>query len=425
MTHWKELGMHARRHLIVRGALLLLLGIAVQCGIGWLVASSDIAQVRGWVWPVLLAVQVLWFIAVWLFVRGLQLKSLADEAGKLHSAAQEIQRSGHLTTQVHVNEHSRGMGGMAKAVNDLVDALQSENKRLDLFAQVFHNSGEAIAITDGERNIIAVNASFVEVTGYAVEEVLGKNPRMLSSGKQSKEFYQGMWHSINDTGRWEGEIWNRRKNGEIFPEWQSIAAIRDGDGRVINYISIFHDITQNKEAERYFQYLAHYDSLTQLPNRTLFGDRLQQALATAKRNGQKVALLFLDLDHFKNVNDTLGHLSGDWLLQSVAERLRSCVRETDTVCRQGGDEFLVLLSEIDGAEHAAQVAQKIIKAMSAPHLIAKKDMIITFSIGISLYPGDSDDALTMIEHADAAMYQAKAKGRNNFQVYSPIPAAKS
>ena len=382
------------------------------------------AHGSGWGWAVVLAVQVFWFAVAWFYARGLQLNIMADEAAKLHSAAQEIQRSGHLTTQVHMDEDGRGMGSMAKAVNELVDALQSENKRLDIFAQVFHNSGEAIAITDANRNIIAVNASFVEITGYAVAEVLGKNPRLLSSGKQDKEFYQDMWRSINETGRWEGEIWNRRKSGEIFAEWQSIAAIRDSDGTVLNYISIFHDITQRKEAERHFQYLAHYDTLTRLPNRTLFGDRLQQALVTAKRSGQKVALLFLDLDHFKNINDTLGHLSGDKLLQSVADRLISCVRETDTVCRQGGDEFLVLLSEIDGVEHAAQVAQKIISAMSETHSIAQQDMVVTFSIGISLYPDDGDDAISMMKHADEAMYQAKAKGRNNFQVYSPLPAAK-
>ncbi len=402
---------------MIPGGLLLLLGIAVQCLLGWFLTNSDVVQIKSWGWAVLLAMQVLWFIAVWFFVRSMHARMMADETSKLQNATQEVQRSGHLITQVHVDGHGRGMDDMAQAVNDLVDALQSENKRLDLFAQVFHNSGEAIAITDGQRNMIAVNASFVEVTGYAVEDVLGKNPKILSSGKQSKEFYQGMWKSINETGRWEGEIWNRRKDGEIFPEWQSIAAIRDENGVVRNYISIFHDITQHKESERHFQYLAHYDSLTQLPNRTLFSDRLLQALANAKRGGNRVALMFLDLDHFKSINDTLGHLSGDWLLQSVAERLLSCVRETDTVCRQGGDEFLVLLADIDGPEHATQVAQKIINTMAVPHLVAKKELVITFSIGISLYPDDADDATSMMEHADEAMYQAKTSGRNNYQVY--------
>ena len=381
--------------------------------------EASIAEIKRLLWMGQLALQVLLSIIISLFVRILIVKNIAMPIKKLQTAMAEIRHSEDLSKRVDIEEGNADIGEMANSFNALLESLQYATKRLDLFSQVFENSGEAIVITDAERNIVAVNHAFTLMTGYDPAEVLWKNPKLLSSGRQTPEFYQNMWKSINETGQWQGEIWNRRKNGEIYPEWLSIGTVKDDQGKVVNYISIFNDITQRKESEQHIQFLAHYDSLTKLPNRALFGDRLMQALAAAKRSDEKVALLFLDLDRFKSINDSLGHLSGDQLLQSVAARLKSCVREVDTVCRQGGDEFMVLLPGIERAEDAAHVAMKIVTSMSEAHFVEDSNLIVTFSIGISIYPDDAGDSQAMIKNADAAMYHAKEKGRNNFQFFTP------
>jgi len=383
--------------------------------------EANISKIKNLLWLGQLGIQVLLSIIISLFVRILIVKNIAKPVKKLQLAMAEIQRDMDLSKRADIDEHNADIGEMAKTFNALVGNLQHANERLELFAKLFNNSGEAILITDAERCVIAVNPSFVAITGYSSEEVTGKNPKILSSGKQSAEFYQDMWKSINVMGYWQGEIWNRRKNGEIFPEWLSIGVVKNASGEVINYISLFTDITQRKEAEQHIQFLAHYDALTKLPNRTLFGDRLLQALTTARRTGGKVALLFLDLDRFKNINDTLGHQAGDLLLQSVAIRLKSCVREMDTVCRQGGDEFMVLLTEIENANDASHVAAKIVNAMSEEHIIGDSRLIVTFSIGISIYPDDAMDSQLMMKNADTAMYTAKANGKNNYQFFHNPP----
>jgi len=381
--------------------------------------KANLAEIKQLLWWGQLGIQVLLSIIISLVVRILIVKNIARPVKKLQTAMAEIQRDMDLSKRVDIDLNNADIGEMAKTFNALVGELQHANDRLELFAKLFDNSGEAIIITDEQRRIIAANPAFVEITGYSVEEVMGKNPKILSSGRQSVAFYQDMWRVINDIGYWQGEIWNRRKTGEIYPEWLSIGVVKNVKEEVINYISLFTDITKRKEAEQHIQFLAHYDALTKLPNRSLFGDRILHALSTAKRNGKKVALLFLDLDRFKSINDTLGHHAGDLLLQSVAARLKSCVREMDTVCRQGGDEFMVLLTEIDTAEDAANVAMKIVAAMSEEHVIEASRLIVTFSIGISIYPDDAVDSPLMIKNADAAMYRAKEKGRNNFQLFTP------
>ena len=302
--------------------------------------------------------------------------------------------------------------------NLLVEKLEHANERLQLFVKMFDNSGEAIFITDAQQRIIAVNPACYTITGYTEEEFIGNNPHILSSGRQDAKFYRAMWKSITETGVWQGEIWNRRKSGEIFPEWLSIGTVKNSHNEIINYIAVFSDITKRKEDEAHIEHLAHYDSLTHLPNRALFADRLKHALVTGTRNKTKTALLFLDLDKFKYVNDTMGHVAGDMLLQSVAERLKSCRRESDTICRQGGDEFMILLPEVGGAEDAETVARKIISAMEVPHLISEKELVITFSIGISICPDDATDDEMMIRHADDAMYLAKESGRNNYKFFA-------
>lgn len=238
--------------------------------------------------------------------------------------------------------------------------------QLRLAARVISDSSEGIIITDAESRIIDVNTTFEEITGYTLDEVRGKNPRLLSSGRQDKAFYQKMWQSINDTGAWRGELWNRRKNGEVFPEWLSLSAIRDEYGKVSHYVCVFTDVTEAKAREARIQHMAHHDFLTGLPNRILLIDRFRQAEAAAQRNDGRYALLFIDLDRFKNVNDTLGHTIGDQLLCDVASRLVGTVRATDTISRQGGDEFIILLSDIDSPETVAHVARKVMAALSNP-----------------------------------------------------------
>ncbi|TAJ76337.1 MAG: sensor domain-containing diguanylate cyclase [Gallionellaceae bacterium] len=377
--------------------------------------ESELQSVKNWLWAGHIAIQIFLSIIISWFVRVLIVKHIAEPVKKLQTAMTEIQREHDLSKRADVDEANPDIGEMARAFNALVDNLEHATERLELFGKMFHGSGEAILITDTDRNIVAVNPAFTEITGYEPHEVVGKNPNVLSSGKQTPDFYQTMWASINEAGQWQGEIWNRRKSGEVYPEWLSIGVVKNGKGEVINYISLFSDITERKAAEQKIEFLAHYDALTRLPNRALFADRLKLALIAADRHEKKVALLFLDLDKFKTINDTMGHLAGDMLLQSVAERLRSCVRESDTICRQGGDEFMILLSEVGSKEQVENVAKKIIAAMVVPHRIAEQEIVVTFSVGISLFPDNAGDSEAMVRCADDAMYRAKERGRNNYQ----------
>lgn len=288
-----------------------------------------------------------------------------------------------------------------------------------LAATVFQASSEAIMITDTENRIVDVNPAFTRITGFARQEVLGRNPRILQSGIQSPHFYREMWAAINQYGHWRGEIWNRRRNGELYPEWLAIDRVLSPDGAVLNYVAMWSDISDRKEAEARIHYLAHYDALTELPNRVLFNDRFNQALIHARRSDESVALMFVDLDRFKVVNDTLGHRVGDELLKQVAERLRRCVREEDTVSRQGGDEFVVLLANLDASSGSAVVAEKILEALAEPMYFEGHELGVTCSIGIACYPGDGADPESLMKNADLAMYRAKSVGRNNYQFFSP------
>ncbi len=379
--------------------------------------EAELDALKKNLWLGHLAIQIFLSLLIWLFVRILIVRHIARPVKKLQLAMSEIQRSGDLSRRADVDVNNPDIGEMAQTFNTLLSSLEQANERLELFAKMFENSGEAIIITDADSNILTVNPAFEQITQYHSAEVLGKNPRILSSGKQTPEFYKVMWALIQETGKWSGEIWNRRKNGEVYPEWLSIGAIKNAKGQVINYISLFSDITKRKEAELRIEFLAHYDSLTKLPNRALFADRMQHALTIAHRNKTKVGLMFLDLDKFKSINDTLGHLVGDQLLQSVAERLKSCVRESDTVCRQGGDEFMILLEEIGSAQDIELVAHKIMAEMAVAHQLGGQERIVSFSIGAALYPDDAADDEMLSRCADQAMYLAKESGRNNFKLY--------
>lgn len=320
------------------------------------------------------------------------------------------------------------MRGLSDDVSFALDSFDHERRRRDAEAQlvlasrVFENSMEGIIITDAERNIISVNPGFTEITGYTLEEALGQTPRILSSGQQEQQFYQAMWRSVEASGSWRGEISNRRKNGEFYPEWLTISRVLDESGRVSNYIGVFTDISERKTAEARIQHLAYFDALTDLPNRILLRDRLEQAIIKAQRANEKVAVLFLDLDRFKVINDTLGHGVGDGLLKVVSKRLLDCVREQDTVSRQGGDEFLAILPDTD-AEGAELVAQKMLSALTGPCPVEGHTLYVTPSIGISLYPDNATDIDELVKLADVAMYRAKDRGRNNYQFYSTLARA--
>lgn len=324
----------------------------------------------------------------------------------------------------------RGHADSTILIGDDISESRRAEEQLKLTARVFDSSSQAMVITTPELNIISVNRAFTECTGYSTEDALGKTTRLLKSGRHDQAFYEQMWKSIKETGHWRGDVWDRHKSGSIYPEFLSISAIKDEQGAVTNYAAIFYEISERKAIEERLDLLAHYDALTGLSNRSLLLDRLKQSVERAIRGGTRVVLLFIDLDHFKQINDTWGHATGDLLLQAVAQRLKQCVRAADTVARLGGDEFVVLLPDIKDVDAVAQLAQKILDALTPPYELDGKSLTSTPSIGISIYPDDHDDADTLLEHADRAMYQAKQQGHGNFKFFrdiacdAPVPRGK-
>ncbi len=302
-------------------------------------------------------------------------------------------------------------------VRDLSRGRRIEEKMRQA-AAVFDNTREGIMLTDAQRKILAVNRAFSAITGYSEAEVVGKTPAVLSSGRHDEPFYRHMWEALEQQGSWEGEIWNRRKNGEVYPEWRSINAIWDEQGRVTNYISVFNDFSALKHSQEQLEHLALHDPLTDLPNRVMFRTRLDHAIERANRDGRQVAVLFLDLDNFKNVNDSLGHPVGDELLEQVAERLRRLIRKEDTLARLGGDEFVVLMEGLRREKQSEVLAGKLIHTLTAPFQLEGHDVYIGASIGIALCPDDGADVDTLVRNADAAMYQAKQSGRNRYHFYT-------
>jgi diguanylate cyclase (GGDEF)-like protein/PAS domain S-box-containing protein len=305
---------------------------------------------------------------------------------------------------------------------DATDRKHAEDE-FRIAATVFE-SQEGMLITDANSVILRVNNAFSKITGYSANDVIGKTPRILSSGHHHADFYATMWHGINQAGFWEGEIWNRRKNDEVYPEHLTITAVKDANGAITNYVATLTDITMSKAAAEEIQSLAFFDPLTGLPNRRLLIDRLNHALASSSRNGKQGALLFLDLDHFKMLNDSLGHDIGDLLLKQVAARLTTCVREGDTVARLGGDEFVVMLEnlneqDLDAAAQAESIAVKIINALNEPYLLATHEHHSTPSIGVTLFNNHRTEIDELLKQADISMYQAKKAGRNTVRFFNP------
>ncbi|MFA6443558.1 MAG: EAL domain-containing protein, partial [Sterolibacterium sp.] len=297
-------------------------------------------------------------------------------------------------------------------------AIRSGEAQLRLYANVYEHSGEGILICDHNNRILAVNPAFTRLTGYSIDELRGKNPHILASGNTPPKTYQDMWRSLGQKGYWQGELWNRRKDGNIFPEWLSVSVASDLAGQPTHYIACFTDISERKASEDHITHLAHHDALTGLLNRYSLQGRLEQALATIRREQRALAVMFIDMDHFKNINDILGHAVGDELLMEVARRLRDGVRDSDVVARLGGDEFVLVLTEVDNATAAARVADKILRALGEPYAIGEEELHVTPSIGLAFYPDDGDDCETLMKHADIAMYHAKSQGRNNVQFFT-------
>jgi len=292
--------------------------------------------------------------------------------------------------------------------------------RLKQAATVYETTTEAIFITDAHNNIISINPAFSKITGFSEQQVIGKKPTILASGYHDKQFFHDFWEELIEEGVWQGEIWNRNRSGHVFPTWQSITAIKDAEGNTIQYVTIFSDMSKRKENEELIRYQANYDALTDLPNRNLFQDRMENALKRANRSNTRIALMLLDLDRFKWINDTMGHKAGDLILQETARRLKQAVRSSDTVARLGGDEFLIILPELEKGGDAEIIANKIFSAFSKPIDIEGNEVFISGSIGISVYPDDGTDVDTLQKNADNAMYSAKEGGRNRFQYFTPL-----
>lgn len=290
-------------------------------------------------------------------------------------------------------------------------------RQVQMAEKIFDNSIEGIVLTDKDLRIQQVNKTFSEVTGYDFSEVVGQTPKILKSGQHDRDFYKDMWATLRRSGMWQGQIYNQRKNGEIYPEWLSIYSIKNKNGEVINYIGLFSDLTEKRMTQEHIHQLAHYDALTGLPNRLLFMERLKQSIVISRRKKLPMALLFIDLDGFKKINDSLGHDAGDMLLQEISIRLKKYMRESDMVCRLGGDEFTIIIEGYTQISDIIIVVNKILKELSAPIHIGERHIYVTASIGISLYPDDGEDIQNLVKNADTAMYAAKDRGKNCYEFY--------
>ncbi|RTE67356.1 diguanylate cyclase [Amphritea opalescens] len=321
---------------------------------------------------------------------------------------------GHYIPDFDVDGTVKGFSILASEVTVLKETAEA----LKLAACVFDNTLDGVLITDTHGVILSVNPAFTEITGYTAEEAAGQTPRMLQSSQYDQAFYAAMWQEITRNSRWSGEIWSRRKDGDLYLERLTISMVRDVDGKPVRYISVFNDITALRRKDEHIKHLAFHDGLTDLPNRTLLMDRISQKLVSVQREECHVALMFLDLDGFKPVNDRFGHNVGDYLLKEVAKRLLALVRESDTVARVGGDEFIFILNNPEGRDEINEIAHRVISSINEPIDVCGEVLHIGASVGISQYPADGHTSTELIKNADTAMYEAKRRGRNNVRFFS-------
>lgn len=344
-------------------------------------------------------------------------KVSGDEIGALAAAFSVMQDRVSKREQ----DYQQLTDTLEQRVEERTTELEAKQADLSLAASVFHNTMEGILIADADSIIISVNPAFTEITGYSAEEVVGHKPSIIRSNRHGPEFYRALWDTLLREGHWQGEIWNRRKNGEAFLARLVINQIPGPDGKPARYVSVFNDITEMHQKNEHIRHQAFHDALTGLPNRALLLDRMKHSLEIARRENYHIGLLFIDLDRFKPVNDTLGHNIGDALLQEVSRRLTGCLRSADTVARMGGDEFVIMMERTEDVEDCATLAKKVIATLSETMTVCGHDIQIGASIGIASFPDDGTDAAALMQHADAAMYSAKSAGRGMFRFFQPPP----
>lgn len=308
---------------------------------------------------------------------------------------------------------------MADKITVLIQGQREQARRLELAASVFASAREGIIITDRKGDIVDLNRAFTKITGWTRDEIVGKNPRVLKSGRQGPDFYRAMWAALAQKGYWEGEVWNRDRQGKEFAEMLAISAVRDPGGEVSHYVALISDITSQKENEQRLRRLAHFDTLTGLPNRTLLADRLEQALGRARRSGKPVAVALIDLDGFKEVNDRLGHDAGDALLVTVARRMKDCLRTQDTIARMGGDEFIAVIGELDDHDEVRRPLERLLAVLAEPIELEQGTVRVAGSIGVTFYPQAGPiESEQLIRQADQAMYAVKQAGKNGYRIFT-------
>lgn len=379
---------------------------------------SAIQRAQLQLWLAQIALQILlFFLITWL------IRNFMRPVIRLQTSMEAMQNTGSMEKFIPLEVPQGGkneIGKLTATFNKMSAILYESEKSMKLASTIYEANANAIVVTDENNLIVQVNPAFTRITGYSHDEVIGKNPGFLKSGRHDDAFYQGMWHAITNLGHWQGEIWDRRKDGGIYAKATDIIMLRNADGSVYRHVAQFSDITEQKEKAELTQWQAHYDPLTNLPNRRLFHDCLRQTIKQAHRNQLPLALLFVDLDHFKQINDSLGHATGDALLMEAARRMCSCVRETDTVSRLAGDEFTIILSELVDISQTKRIAAIIVEQLAMPFyfLNDETDHYISASIGIALYPQDAKHFEGLLKCADKAMYAAKGAGRNRFLFYA-------
>ncbi len=383
---------------------------------------NAIRRTRMMLWTGQIGLQILLFFSV-----GWLIRRFMHPIKELQATMESMKRIGSMEqfVPVELEQGNRDeVGKLTGAFNQMSEALYHSERSMKLAASIYQSNADAIVVTDENNLIVDVNPAFTRITGYTRDEAMGRNPKFMQSGRHDKEFYRQMWQSLLDEGHWQGEIWDRHKDGGVYVKTTNIVVLRHKDGSVYRYVAQFSDITAKKEKDELIHWQANYDPLTNLPNRRLFQDRLGQAIRMAHRTKFPVALLFIDLDHFKEINDKLGHANGDALLMDVARRITGCVREADTVSRLGGDEFTVILPEIGDVSQAERIANQIVQKMAHPFFFLNDETgyYISASIGLAIYPDDATTLEGLLKCADKAMYAAKSKGRNRYDRYSK-PAA--
>ena len=355
------------------------------------------------------------------FSKAERMMSLAQEHGQHRFEWVHLRADGQrFIAEVTLSDlRYRGRQVIYCVWRDITERKEAE-ARLRLASSIMESTGEGILVTDANGTIISVNPAFTRITGYSADEAIGQKPNLLRSDHHGPEFYAALWQSLLNEGRWEGEIWNRHKNGTAYPVLQTINRIHDSDGLPACYASVFHDITDLHQANERIQYLAFHDALTGLPNRALFHDRLAHALERSRREGIHLAVIFIDLDGFKEINDTLGHDVGDQLLREIAQRIRARVRRaTDTVARLGGDEFLILMEDLKALDHCHELAAEIIADIARPLELRGHIVSVGASMGVACFPEHSEEAADLLKRADIAMYAAKADGKNRYCTFQP------